>query len=45
MSNGIWEDDISIPQIHIEHDAEVFQIILSQVDPLQNSDVFGIDIY
>ena len=45
MSNGISEGDISIPQIHIEHEAEVLQILLSQVDPLQNSDVFGIDIY
>ena len=39
------EDDISIPRIHIEHEAEVLQILLSQVDPLQSSDAFGIDIY
>ena len=45
MSNGISEDDIGIPQIHIEHETEVLQILLSQVDPLQNSEVFGIDIY
>ena len=45
MSNGISEDDISIPQIHNEHEAELMQILLSQVDPLQNSDVFSIDIY
>ena len=45
VSNGISEDDINIPQIHIEHEAEVLQILLSHVDPLQNSDVFGIDIY
>ena len=45
MSNGIWEDNFSIPKIHIEHEAKVLQILLSQVDPLQNSDVFGMDIY
>ena len=45
MSNGILEDNFSIPQIHIEHEAKVLQILLSQVDPLQNSDVFGMDIY
>ena len=45
MSNGISGDDTSIPQIHTEHEAEVLQILLSQVDPLQNSDVFSIDIY
>ena len=45
MSNGISEGNFSIPQIHIEHEAKVLQILLSQVDPLQNSDVFGMDIY
>ena len=45
MSNGISGEDTSIPQIHTEHEAEVLQILLSQVDPLQNSDVFSIDIY
>ena len=44
-SNGISEDGISIPQIHIEHEAEVLQILISRIDPWQNSDVFGIDIY
>ena len=45
MSNGISKDNFSIPQIHIEHEAKVLQILLSQVDPLQISDVFGMDIY
>ena len=45
MSNGISEDNFRIPQIHIEHEAKVLQILLSQVGPLQISDVFGMDIY
>lgn len=43
MSSSISKDDISIQQIHNEREAKVLLIFLSQVDSLQNSDVFNFD--